>query len=487
MKKYVMAVDIGTTSIRVILFNSKGSLEHVEQKSISLITPNPGWVEQDAIEIYHVVEELIDKAINNFNVEACDIDSIGITNQRETTVLWDKDTGAVVYNAIVWQSKQTSDICDELINNGYSKKFKQKTGLPIDSYFSGTKIKWILDNVNIKYDNTMFGTLDTWVLWNLTNREVYATDHTNASRTMIYDIHRLEWDKELIDILGINSVNLPEVYPSSHDYGYYNYNGDNIKIAAIAGDQQAALFGQNCFEPGVIKSTYGTGCFMMMNTIKPVDSTRGLLTTIAYSNSNVVEYALEGSIFVAGSAINWLINNLGVIESPFESEEIASEINSTGGVYFIPSFSGLGTPFWDMDAKGAIVGITHSTTRKEIIRATLESVSYRTKDVVDIMCEETSTNLKSLRVDGGMTKNGFFNQFQSDILNINVDVPLNGEATALGVAYMAGLQTGFYESKEYIKKLWKIKKRYHTAMSEGTRNKLYLGWKKALNSVVGNK
>ncbi len=482
MKKYIMSIDLGTTSIRVILFDKLGAIKNIEQKEISLITPKPGWVEQDAIEIYNITNELIKTTLSNVDIN--EIDSIGITNQRETTVIWDEETGEVVYNAIVWQSKQTIEICEDLISAGHRELFKEKTGLPIDSYFSGTKIKWILETIDIKYENIMFGTLDTWILWNLTNKEVYATDHTNASRTMIYNIHELKWDAELIDILGISRVKLPKVCPSSYDYGFYSYGNMKIRISAIAGDQQAALFGQTCFEPGIIKSTYGTGCFLMMNTISAVNSNKGLLTTIAYSKDNIVEYALEGSIFVAGSAINWLINNLGIIKTAEESEGLSTQISNTGGVYFVPSFSGLGTPYWDMDAKGAIFGLTHSTTKKEIVRATIESICYRTKDVVDIMCEETNTNLKSLRVDGGMTKNKFFNQFQSDILNINVDVPFNSETTALGVAYMAGLQTGFYKSKEEIKKLWKIKKRYYSMMDEGERKDLYDGWQKVINAVI---
>ncbi len=488
-KKYVLALDQGTTSSRAILFDRNGSIVNISQKEFTQIYPNPGWVEHNPKEIWETQLNAAKEAIRNISV--LEIACIGITNQRETTILWDKNTGEPVYNAIVWQSRQTSNICDELKESGIEPYIKENTGLVIDAYFSGTKIKWILDNVKgvrekARQGNILFGTVDTWLIWNLTGGKQHITDYSNASRTMIYNIKSLQWDEKILDILNIPNEILPEVRQSSEVYGntVSELFGCEIPISGIAGDQQAALFGQLCFQEGMVKNTYGTGCFMLMNTgEKIVTSHSGLITTIAWGLNGKVEYALEGSIFVAGAAIQWLRDELKIIHDSADSEYFASKVADTKGVYVVPAFTGLGAPYWDMYARGAIVGLTRGAGRNHIIRATLESIAYQTKDIIEAMIDDSGINLTVLKVDGGASANNFLMQFQSDILNVNIERPDITETTALGAAYLAGLATGFWKSKGEIIQNWNMNKKFTSAMNDDERNKLYNGWKKAVERI----
>ncbi|MCF8564164.1 glycerol kinase GlpK [Alicyclobacillus tolerans] len=490
--KYVLAIDQGTTSSRAILFNKAGQIEAVAQKEFTQIFPRGGWVEHDAMEIWGSVQSVIAEVLATNRIAAADIAAIGITNQRETAVVWDKNTGIPVYNAIVWQSRQTAEICEQLRNQGHSEMVRSKTGLLIDAYFSGTKVKWILDHVEgarakAERGDLLFGTIDTWLVWKMTDGKVHVTDYTNASRTLMYNIYDLKWDPELLNILSVPANMLPAVKSSSELYGSTSPNlffGQEIPISGIAGDQQAALFGQACFEPGMAKNTYGTGCFMLMNTgEKAVESKNGLLTTIAWGLDGKVQYALEGSIFVAGSAIQWLRDGLRMFKNAAESEEYAVRIPSSEGVYVVPAFVGLGTPYWDSDARGAVFGLTRGTQKEHFIRATLESLAYQTRDVLSAMETDAQISLKTLRVDGGATANNFLMQFQADILAVPVQRPNVLETTALGAAYLAGLAVGFWDSKDEISENWSINRTFENQMDDSERANLYEGWKKAVEAT----
>ncbi|ELK47967.1 glycerol kinase GlpK [Halobacillus sp. ACCC02827] len=492
MEKYILSIDQGTTSSRAILFNKEGEIVETGQKEFEQYFPKPGWVEHDANEIWTSVLACIADVLRKSDVEADQVAGIGITNQRETTVVWDKNTGKPVHKAIVWQSRQTQPICNELKEQGHEPTFREKTGLLLDPYFAGTKVKWILDNVEGAREKAdqgelMFGTIDTWLIYKLSGKAAHVTDYSNASRTLMYNIFDLKWDDELLEILGVPSSMLPEVKESSEVYAEtvdYHFFGKNIPIAGIAGDQQAALFGQACFEKGMAKNTYGTGGFMLMNTgEEAVKSNNGLLTTIAWGLDGKVEYALEGSIFVSGSAIQWLRDGLEMIESSPASEEIAGSVNSTEGVYVVPAFVGLGTPYWDSEARGAVFGLTRGTTKAHFVRATLDSLAYQTKDVVDAMVEDSGIELKKLRVDGGAVKNNLLMQFQSDLLNVTVERPRINETTALGAAYLAGLAVGFWEDRKDIDSQWEMEREFDPAMKEEKRKKLYQGWQKAVEAT----
>jgi glycerol kinase len=496
MEKYILSLDQGTTSSRAILFNKAGEIVHVAQKEFTQHFPKPGWVEHNANEIWGSILAVIAGVLSESNVKPEQIAGIGITNQRETTVVWDKETGVPVYNAIVWQSRQTSGICDELKGKGYNDLFREKTGLLIDAYFSGTKVKWILDNVEgarqkAEEGKLLFGTIDTWLIWKLSGGRAHVTDYSNASRTLMFNIYDLKWDEELLEILGVPASMLPEVKPSSEIYGQtvaYHFFGHEVPIAGAAGDQQAALFGQACFEEGMAKNTYGTGCFMLMNTgEKAVRSEHGLLTTLAWGLNGKVEYALEGSIFVAGSAIQWLRDGLRMLKNAKDSENYASKVESTDGVYVVPAFVGLGTPYWDSDVRGAVFGLTRGSSKEHFVRATLESLAYQTKDVLSAMEADSGIELKTLRVDGGAVKNNFLMNFQSDILNVPVERPVVNETTALGAAYLAGLAVGYWESQEEIAKQWAIDQSFEPQMSDEDRDQLYSGWKKAVNAAMAFK
>jgi glycerol kinase len=495
-KKYVLSLDQGTTSSRAILFNKSGEIVNVAQKEFTQIFPKPGWVEHDAQEIWSSITSVIAEVLAKANINPKEIAGVGITNQRETAVVWEKDTGLPIYNAIVWQSRQTAEICEELKSKGYNDLFRSKTGLLIDAYFSGTKVKWILDNVagaREKANNgqLLFGTIDTWLIWKLSGGKVHVTDYSNASRTLMYNIYDLSWDDEILEILDVPKSLLPEVRSSSEVYGYtleQYFLGESIPISGVAGDQQAALFGQACYEEGMAKNTYGTGCFMLMNTgEKAVPSQNGLLTTIAWGVDGKVEYALEGSIFVAGSAVQWLRDGLRMIDNAPKSEEYASRVESSDGVYVVPAFVGLGTPYWDSDARGAIFGLTRGTTKEHFIRATLESLAYQTKDVLTAMEADSGIELTKLRVDGGAVKNNLLMDFQSDILNVPVERPVIIETTALGAAYLAGLAVGFWKSREEISDQWKVDKSFEPTMEAEEREELYGGWKVAVKSTMGFK
>ena len=491
-KKYVLAIDQGTTSTRAILFNKKGEIVHTSQREFTQYFPEPGWVEHDANEIWVTTLAVIAGVLIESDTKPTEIHSIGITNQRETTVVWDKNTGLPVYHALVWQSRQTSDIANQIIADGYEELVKSKTGLRVDAYFSGTKVRWILDNVEgararAEKGDLLFGTIDTWLIWKLTGNKVHVTDYTNASRTMMFNIHELKWDDELLDILTIPKKMLPEVRSSSEVYGEtveYHMFGQRVPIAGVAGDQQAALFGQNCFEEGMIKNTYGTGCFILMNTgEKAVNSENGLITTIAYGLDGKVNYALEGSVFVAGSAVQWLRDGLKMFTDAGETEEYALRAGNSDGVYMVPAFVGLGAPHWDTDARGAIFGLTRGTSKDVFIRATLESIAYQSKDVMETMIKDSGIPITEMRVDGGAAKNNFLMQFQSDILNIKIKRPKVSETTALGAAYLAGLATGFWESIEDIKANWLLDKSYEPKMEDAERDVLYHGWEKAVTAT----
>ncbi|MBD8033447.1 glycerol kinase GlpK [Solibacillus merdavium] len=492
MEKYIMALDQGTTSSRAILFNKKGDVVHVAQQEFRQYFPKSGWVEHNAKEIWSSILAVIAKVLSENNIKSTQIEGVGITNQRETTVVWDKHTGEPVYNAIVWQSRQTVGICDELREAGYDELFRDKTGLLLDAYFSGTKVKWILDNVEgarekAEAGDLLFGTIDTWIIWQLTEGAVHVTDYSNASRTLMYNIYELKWDDQLLEILGIPHSMLPEVKPSSEVYGVISGNhffGHQVPIAGIAGDQQAALFGQACYEKGMVKNTYGTGCFMLINTgEEAVKSEHGLLTTIAWGYDGKVTYALEGSIFVAGSAIQWLRDGLRMFRKSAESEAYAKRVEDTEGVYVVPAFVGLGTPYWDSEVRGAVFGLTRGTSKEHFIRATLESLSYQTRDVLAAMESDSKINLKTLRVDGGAVMNDFLMQFQSDILNVPVERPSINETTALGAAYLAGLAVGFWKDIDEVQKHWQLDRQFEPEMDEQRREKLFTGWHKAVKAA----
>ena len=489
-KKYILSIDQGTTSSRAIVFDKKGNIIAVAQQEFTQFFPKPGWVEHDANEIWQSVQNVVREVLRE--IKASDIASIGITNQRETTVIWDKRTGKPVYNAIVWQSRQTMDICDELKAQGLDPSVRAKTGLLIDAYFSGTKAKWILDNVegaraDAEAGHLHFGTIDTWILWNLTTEKTHATDYTNASRTMLYNIHTLNWDDELLAALTVPKCMLPKVMDSSAIYG--TADADimglaGIPVAGIAGDQQAALFGQACFTEGMAKNTYGTGCFMLMNTgEKAVASKNGLLTTIAWGVGGKVEYALEGSIFVAGSAVKWLRDQVELVKDAADTEGYAKSILSSDGVYVVPAFVGLGTPYWDSEVRGAIFGLTRGSNKSHLIRATLESIAYQTKDVLSIMEKDSGIKLKALRVDGGAVKNGFLMQFQADLLGTRVERPVVQETTALGAAYLAGLAVGFWKDYADISTNWQLEKAFKPKMKRNDASKLYKGWQLAVKAA----
>ena len=492
MGKYVMALDQGTTSSRCNLFDKKGNICSVGPKEFTQIYPKPGWVEHNPMEIWSSQLAVLTEAMAMVGAAPSDISGIGITNQRETTIVWDKKTGEPVYNAIVWQCRRTAEKIDELIGQGYGDMIREKTGLVPDAYFSGTKIAWILDHVpgareRAEKGELLFGTVDTWLIYNLTKGAVHVTDYTNASRTMLFDIHKLCWDEELLKLLAIPRSMLPEVKPSSCIYGYTDSSvtGGEIPIAGIAGDQQAALFGQCCFEKGQVKNTYGTGCFLLMNTGKEAIASRnGLITTIAASTGNEVEYALEGSVFVAGAAIQWLRDSMRMIKTAAQTEEYADKVEDTAGVYIVPAFAGMGAPYWNPYARGTVVGITRGCQKEHFIRAALESIAYQTADVLKAMEEDAGISIAGLKVDGGASANDFLMQFQADILGGTVYRPKCIETTALGAAYLAGLATGYFESKEEICENWELSREFTHEMSENHRKELLKGWKKAVKCAL---
>ncbi len=493
MAKYVMALDAGTTSNRCILFNKEGKICSVAQREFTQFFPKPGWVEHDADEIWASQLGVAVEAMNKIGATAADIAAIGITNQRETAIVWDKNTSEPIYHAIVWQCRRTSEYCDSLKEKGLTEIFREKTGLVIDAYFSGTKIKWILDQVpgaraRAERGELLFGTVETWLIWKLTKGEVHVTDYSNASRTMLFNINTLEWDEEILAELDIPKCMLPEVKPSSCVYGYSDagFLGGAIPIAGAAGDQQAALFGQTCFEAGDAKNTYGTGCFLLMNTgEKPVFSKNGLVTTIAWGLDGKVNYALEGSIFVAGASIQWLRDEMGFIRKASESEELATKVDDTNGCYVVPAFTGLGAPHWDQYARGTIVGITRGVNKNHIVRATLESIAYQVNDVLQAMEADSGIRLSALKVDGGASANNFLMQTQADIINAPVKRPQCVETTAMGAAYLAGLAVGYWKSKEEVLQNWAIDRVFESAIEEKARVQKVKGWNKAVKYAYG--
>lgn len=490
---FILALDQGTTSSRAILFDRQGHVRGTSQREFKQYFPKPGWVEHDANEIWGSVLAVMADLFGKTGIEPQQVAAIGITNQRETTVVWDKESGKPIYRALVWQSRQTADICRELEERGYSETVRQKTGLLIDAYFSGTKVKWILDHVEgarerAERGELLFGTIDSWLIWKLSGGKAHVTDYTNASRTLMYNIYELEWDEELLAMLGVPKTMLPEVRSSSEVYARtvpYHFFGHEVPIAGVAGDQQAALFGQACFDSGMAKNTYGTGCFLLMNTgKKAVASQNGLLTTISWGVDGRVEYALEGSIFVAGAAIQWLRDGLRMFKEAKESEAYAMKVDSSEGVYMVPAFVGLGAPYWDSDVRGAVFGLTRGTEKEHFVRATLESLAYQTRDVLTAMESDSGIRLQELRVDGGAVANDFLMQFQADILGSSVERPKVLETTALGAAYLAGLAVEFWKDKEEIKSNRAVEKRFVPEMDQGTRDKLYTGWKKAVQAAM---
>ena len=493
MSKYIMALDAGTTSNRCILFDEKGEICSIAQKEFTQYFPKPGWVEHDANEIWSSQLGVAVEAMAKLGIGADDIAAIGITNQRETTIVWDKNTGEPVYNAIVWQCRRTSEYCDTLKDKGLTDKFREKTGLIIDAYFSGTKLKWILDNVDgvrerAEKGELLFGTVETWLIWKLTKGKAHVTDYSNASRTLLFNIKDLTWDKEILEELNIPESMLPEPKPSSCVYGYSDasFFGKEIPISGAAGDQQAALFGQTCFNPGEAKNTYGTGCFMLMNTGEtPVYSQNGLVTTIAWGLDGKVNYALEGSIFVAGASIQWLRDELRIIESAADSEYMAKKVKDTNGCYVVPAFTGLGAPYWDQYARGTIVGLSRGVNKYHIIRATLESIGYQVNDVLHAMKADSGIDLAALKVDGGASANDFLMQFQSDIINAPVKRPSCVETTAMGAAYLAVLAVGYWNSKEDVIKNWAVNKIFSPIMGEDERERKIKGWNKAVKYSFG--
>ena len=492
MEEFILALDQGTTSSRAIVFDKHSNIIASAQKEFTQFFPQPGYVEHDPNEIWLSILAVIAGIFQSHKIQPSQIKAIGITNQRETTIVWDKNTGLPIHNAIVWQSRQSASICDELKEKGLAEKIKLKTGLVIDAYFSATKLKWILDNVPTAKERALkgellFGTIDTWLIWKLTGNKVHATDYSNASRTMMYNIHTLQWDKEILALLGIPENMLPEVRDSSGSFGKtapYHFFNYEVPITGVAGDQQAALFGQTCFTPGMAKNTYGTGCFLLMNTgDKVTSSAHGLLTTIAWGLEGKVTYALEGSVFVAGSAIQWIRDGLGLIQTAAESEKSANIVSSSDGVYIVPAFVGLGAPYWDDKARGAIFGLTRGTTRNHLIRATLESMCYQTKDILDAMEKDAQTKLKTLKVDGGAVTNNFLMQFQSDLLQTQVIRNQINETTALGAAYLAGLGIGYWKNKEEVELNNKIDRIFKPDKDDAEVKALYEGWLKAVRST----
>ncbi len=490
-KKYILALDQGTTSSRAILFDRSGKVAGTAQKEFTQHYPKPGWVEHDPMEIWGTQSGVAREVLERTGIRAVEIAAIGITNQRETTIVWDKATGRPVCNAIVWQCRRTASLCDELKHRGLEAYIREHTGLVPDAYFSGTKLQWILNNVagaraRAEKGELLFGNVDSWLIWNLTRGAVHVTDYSNASRTMLFNIRTLQWDETLLKALDIPACMLPEVKPSSGVYGHSNPQlfGSAVPIAGDAGDQQAALFGQACFEDGMAKNTYGTGCFMLMNTgNKPVPSRNGLLTTIAWgcdARVECVEYALEGSIFVAGAAVQWLRDELKLIDSAVQSEELANAVPDTNGVYVVPAFVGLGAPYWDMYARGAIVGLTRGANRNHIVRATLESIALQTMDVLQAMEDDSGLRLKALKVDGGAVANNFLMQFQADMLGVPVDRPVVTETTAMGAAFLAGLAVGFWKDQAEIAAIWAVDRRFKPALSAEVRDRKYKGWKQAV-------
>ncbi len=488
MKKYLMALDQGTTSCRAVIFGKDGKIVAMDQKEFTQIYPKAGWVEHDAIEIWNTQLAVMKGVLEKNNIASNEIAAIGITNQRETAVVWDKNSGEPIYNAIVWQSRQTAEICEEIKKAGHEQYVKDSTGLVLDAYFSGTKVKWILDKVDPDRDRAkrgelLFGTMDTWLIWKLTKGQSHVTEYSNASRTLMFNIKELKWDDKLLEILDIPKIMLPEVKDSSHVYGntHNSFLGVPIPIGGAAGDQQAALFGQACFEKGMVKNTYGTGCFMLMQTgEKFIPSKNGLLTTIAWGIDGKVEYALEGSIFIAGAVIQWLRDELKLIDSAADSEYFASKVEDSNGVYVVPAFAGLGAPYWDMYARGTIVGLTRGSNKNHIIRAALESIAYQSKDLIRAMEMDSGINLTTLKVDGGAVANDLLMQFQSDILGVPVQRPEVIETTALGAAYLAGMAVGFWGSKEELSASWNLDKEFTPSMDEDKKEKLYTGWRRAI-------
>ncbi len=486
MKKYVIAMDQGTTSSRAAVFNKNGEIVSMVQKEFRQIFPKPGWVEHDPMEIWSTQMGVTMEAMQKIDAHSDEIAAIGITNQRETTVIWDADTGRPIYNAIVWQCRRTADMIEKMKSEGLFDKIKGKTGLVLDAYFSASKIAWILENVpgareKADLGKLRFGTVDCWLIWNLTDGKVHATDYTNASRTMLFDIHKLFWDKEILDYFKIPESMLPEVYPSSHPFGVTDKFGGDIKISGAAGDQQAALFGQCAFEAGEVKNTYGTGGFMLMNTgTNAVDSAHGLLTTIAAGDGGKVQYALEGSVFVAGAAIQWLRDEMRMLRTSAQSEEYCLAVPDTNGVYIVPAFSGLGAPYWNQYARGTVVGLTRGVSKDHFIRAAVESLAYQTNDLTDAMMNDSGIPITALNVDGGASANNFLMQFQSDISNIKIQRPSCVETTALGAAYLAGLEAGFWTDKDEIKKNRRCDNTFSPKISDEERNKLIKGWRRAV-------
>lgn len=493
MEKYIIALDQGTTSCRCILFNKQGTIVSMAQKEYKQYYPKAGWVEHNPNEIWQTQLESAQKALQQIGADYKNISAIGITNQRETTVIWDKNTGEPIYPAIVWQCRRTADYCDSLIKKGLADTFRKKTGLLIDSYFSATKIHWILQNVphakqKAEKGDLLFGTTDTWLIWKLTKGAVHATDYSNASRTMLFNINTLQWDTDILKELEIPKAILPAVHPSSFHFGntHKSIFGGEIPITGVAGDQQSALFGQNCFTAGSAKNTYGTGCFLLMNTgNKPVFSTHGLLTTIAWGIDNQITYALEGSVFTAGAAIQWLRDELHMIQTASETQKIAEQVPDNNGVYMVPAFAGLGAPHWDAYARGTIIGLTAGVNYKHIIRATLESLAYQTYDVLKAMEEDSNIALKCLRVYGGACANDFIMQFQSDIIGVPIERPVCIETTALGAAYLAGLYVGYWNDKKDISQNCSIEKSFYSTITEEVRQKNLKGWHKAVHATLG--
>ena len=495
MSRYILALDQGTSSSRAIVFDKDGQAKAVAQKEFTQIFPKPGWVEHNPMEIWSSQAAVIAEAITSIDINGLDIAGIGITNQRETTIVWDAETGEPVYNAIVWQDRRTSEYCDSLKEAGLTDTIRSKTGLIIDAYFSATKIRWILENVpgareKAEQGKLRFGTVDTWLIWMLTRGEVHVTDVSNASRTMVYNIHDLCWDKELLDLFGIPESMMPQVKSSSEIYGYTKTTlfAHEVPVAGIAGDQQAALFGQMCTEPGSVKNTYGTGCFLLMNTgEKPIMSHNNLLTTIAWKIGDKVNYALEGSIFVAGSVVQWLRDGLGIIRSSSEVEALAASVPDNGGVYYVPALTGLGAPYWDQYAKGCIYGLSRGTTAAHIARAALEGIAFQTMDIVNAMEKDAGVRLAELKVDGGASRNNLLMQFQADILSTSVIRPKVTETTALGAAYLAGLAVGFWESIDYIKSQWAVETAFEPKADDADIAALKDGWKDAINRTLSSR
>lgn len=488
--QYIIAIDQGTTSCRALLVDHSGTIVSIAQKEFRQIFPSPGWVEHDPMEILEVQMKVIREVLVRAQVESSEINCIGITNQRETTVVWERETGRPIYNAIVWQDKRTASICESIKGEGWDSSIRSKTGLVVDAYFSGTKVIWMLENVEgaremAEAGKLLMGTIDTWLVWNMTNGNQHITDYSNASRTMLYNIYDLSWDEWILDKLSIPRSILPSVKPSSHDFGHFEMDGVKIPIRGIAGDQQAALFGQQCLEPGNAKNTYGTGCFMLMQTgTKAAPSENGLLTTIAWGLNGKVYYALEGSVFIAGAAIQWLRDGLKFFDDAAKSEALAREARSDSEVVVVPAFAGLGAPYWDMYARGAIFGLTRDTTSAEITRATLDSLAYQTRDILEAMERDSGIELDELKVDGGATKNEYLMQFQSDILGVPVERPKVTETTAMGAAYLAGLSTGFWTLDE-ISKVRVIDKTFSASISNEEKDRLYQIWKKGVSRSQG--